>query len=144
MEPEWADRLLEHRKAYDKASAAVEELQVLLRQRVVEFSDDPTIHLADLAVAVGWTVSYIRSLRGRYSVVDRTRMAEYAPIPAAAKAEIRQIQDEIERAERRRSVIKGEYIEYIRTLTSPAPSMREVADVLGLTHQRVSQLLLSA
>ena len=142
---DWEERLRKAQHDWMACAATIEQSQQKLRDYVVSLSDDPAITMDELAAATGWSVSYLRALRSRSSVKRRpggrpSEAARGRGISATQKRKLDSLTKDVHRATAMRASRKQELVTEIRVVTN-SPTLKDVAEALGLSHQRVSQLL---
>lgn len=133
---DWAAELKRRKALYDTACAELGTAKQHHRDLVVSLTYDlPIVEVAELS---GWSVAYLRRLRsgsGKSGVLKRTTFSPQRLIHDAVEA--------IDKAEEAAERYRHDYIGYMREITQPALSMSDVAEVVGVSRQRVSQLLAS-
>lgn len=146
---DWAAELRQRKALYDNACAELAHAKQHHRDVVVRLTYD--LPIAEVASLSGWSVAYLRRLRhtaARGDVLRRLRgegpqegllsRTTYTP-----QRLIHDAREGIERSEESMERHRYSYISYMREITQPALSMSDVAEVVGVSRQRVSQLLSS-
>mgnify|MGYP000867265722 CR=1 FL=1 len=133
---DWAAELRRRKGDYDGAHERLAKAKRHYRDLVVGLTYD--IPIAEVAGLCGWSVAYLRRLRSegpQQGILRNTTFTPQRLIHDAAEA--------IEKAEEATERYRYDYISYMREITQPALSMSDVAEVVGVSRQRVSQLLAS-
>lgn len=134
---DWAEELRRRKVKYESATAELAAAKQHHRDLVVALTYD--LPISEVSEISGWSVAYLRRLRTarrtKDGVLGRTTFTPQRLVQDACAA----VADAEELVERRRY----DYIDYMREITQPALSMNDVAEVIGVSRQRVSQLLSS-
>jgi|JI9StandDraft_2_1071091.scaffolds.fasta_scaffold106053_2 DNA-binding phage protein len=133
---DWAAELRQRKALYDKACAELAHAKQHHRDVVVRLTYD--LPIAEVASLSGWSVAYLRRLRGEGPQEGLLSRTTYTP-----QRLIHDAREGIERSEESMERHRYSYISYMREITQPALSMSDVAEVVGVSRQRVSQLLSS-
>lgn len=137
----WDTKLIELKEQLDVAESDLNAARDELRQHAVSLTNK-NYRMEDLAEALDWSVSYIRVLRKKAGAPQRQRWATPPElIPKDVYDEIKILRDEVRNSEREVDRCREAYVQFIRDVIVPAPTMTDVAAVLGISRQRVAQLI---
>lgn len=132
---DWAEELRRRKAKYEAATADLAAAKQHHRDLVVALTYD--LPISEVSELSGWSVAYLRRLRtARKSKEGIMHSTTFTPQRLIHDATVG-VDDAEATVERRRY----DYIDYMREITQPALSMNDVAEVIGVSRQRVSQLL---
>lgn len=137
----WDTKLIELKEQLDVAESDLNAGRDELRQYAVALTNQ-NYRMEDIAEALDWSVSYIRVLRKKAGAPQRQRWT--APpelIPKDVQDTVDMLRDEVRQCEREVDRCREAYVQFIRDVIVPAPTMTDVAAVLGISRQRVAQLI---
>lgn len=139
---DWKYELTQKQAELASAEGKVKECRAALYDVVITATNDSNTTIDSIANAAGWSVSYLRAMRGRSDVaVPRTKTASASPLSGRSAKQIDSARAALEKAEVTHAKTRVALISMIEQITAPTPTMADVAEVLGVSRQRVSQLL---
>jgi hypothetical protein len=131
---EWQQELLSLKSEYQSHSEDTQDAHVKLCATVVAVSYAESVQAA--ADQSGWSVSYVRKLRGESSLnADSPECSKLA----AAGINSAHLAYQSRKSEQRNA--RSEYVSCIRRTVVPAPTIGDVAVLVGVSRQRVGQWL---
>lgn len=139
---DWKQDLTTRQAKIASAEAKVKACRTTLYDVVIQTTNDSGTTIDSIAEAAGWSVSYLRAMRGRSDkALPRTKTASANAVSLSAAGRIDSARAALEKAEAQYAAARTGMIEAIEQITAPTPTMSDVAEVLGISRQRVSQLL---
>lgn len=139
---DWEGTLLAHQSKVAAADAEVRRCRDALYAVVIEATNDSGTTIDSIAEAAGWSVSYLRAMRGKSAdAVTRVKTPSAKPVSPSVAKRITSARSALEKAEEKYRSSRSSLIGQIQRVTTPSPTMSDVAEVLGVSRQRVSQLL---
>ena len=139
---DWKKDLVSKQGELVWAEAKVKACREALYEVVIDATNDSTTTIESIAQVAGWSVSYLRAMRGRSeSAVPRVKTAAASSISDRMAKRIDSARTSLTKAEAQHTVARASLIAMIEQITTPTPTMSDVAEVLGISRQRVSQLL---
>ena len=131
---EWQQELLSLKSKYQSQSLDTQEAHVKLCSTVVAVSYTESVQAA--AEQSGWSISYVRKLRGESDL--NANSPECAEL---ASAGVRSAHLEYQNRKNAQRDARTEYVSCIRRTVVPAPTIGDVAVLVGVSRQRVGQWL---
>jgi hypothetical protein len=139
---EWKKELKQKHAAILEADTRLKSHKDSFMELVVKATNDSDVRIDSVASATGWSVSYLRALRVKHvASMPRKKSTTAKPISSAAAAQLKASRKSVEAAEKAYEESRTTMIQLIDSIVTPAPTMSDVAEVLGVSRQRVSQLL---
>jgi hypothetical protein len=131
----WKTELKGLKRAHDAAYAGVAEAKDHLRDVAAALTYD--LPIEEVSSLVGWSVAYLRKLRGR----DKDQKGIMSKTTYTPKQVVSEALQRVDDCENELIKCRAEYIRFMRDVIEPAPSMSDLATVVGVSRQRISQLL---
>lgn len=133
-EDEWQQEILSLKSEYQSYSKDTQDAHVKLCKTVVAVSYVESVQTA--ADQSGWSVSYVRKLRGESALNANSPECSELSSLGIGSALGSYLSQKNEQADAR-----NEYISCIRRTVVPAPTIGDVAVLVGVSRQRVGQWL---
>lgn len=142
---DWEQEVADHYQRMQRASEALRKEQDSLKRLAVHLSTKEEYSLQSVADLFGWQVAYLRKLRKRYGARQRQLGGNksYVDFVAADRNQVEHQLRKLEGAEADKLACEEAFTETVRKLTTPCttPSMSAVGEVVGLSRQRIVQIL---
>lgn len=139
---DWTGKLVSCKNRYEAACTRLGHVDEEIRKLAVTLSKNNLYSLEAVAELFGWKVEYIRKLRAEQGAPTRTYgQKEFVPFSDADLKRVEQLRAKKLKAVEQVNETRAAYVEYIRSVTAPSPTLAQVGEVLGLSRQRVSQMI---